>query len=210
VYSIINCSSSHRQKSSIRIRAALVLKCTDSFSDLNPHSSDSEEAAYQLPAGCLESPLHDVCEAQFKISRGFVPNQAYEMRRFGDYGIGCVFRSTPNSFLHHFVALQNACLAVRHNPFHCNPAIDLRQSRPRFDRAGPVCKYCRLLYSVSVWSPSPVGGVNGYLNVCALESDLPTGISGKRVIDVDSKYIRIPSTKERRSAQHGIRVFTEV
>jgi hypothetical protein len=52
--------------------------------------------------------------------------------------------------------------------------------------------------------------MSGYLDVHTLESDLPTGIFGQCIIDIASKYILIPSAKERGFAQQGIRFFTEV
>jgi hypothetical protein len=48
-----------------------------------------------------------------------------------------------------------------------------------------------------------------YLEICTLEADVPARILDKGVIDIVSKYIWIPSTKERGFAHQGVRFFPE-
>jgi uncharacterized protein (UPF0179 family) len=56
---------------------------------------------------------------------------------------------------------------------------------------------------------SRASGVRAYLEICALEADLPIKILDKGVVDVAPEHIRIPSAKERRLAQQGVCLFPE-
>jgi hypothetical protein len=95
--------------------------CAMRHSVFQPYDSTHSKFAYQLPAGCLGSPLvRGECECD-----DFVPNQAYEMRRLRDYRISHVLRSPPNGLLHKFVTLKNAFLTGWHDPLYRNPPVDL-------------------------------------------------------------------------------------
>ena len=46
-----------------------------------------------------------------------------------------------------------------------------------------------------------------YLDIRALEADIPTGILDKCVVDIVPEYFWIPSAKERGFAHQGVRFF---
>ena len=78
------------------------------------------------------------------------------MRRGHDLRIGHVFRSTPNSFLHEFVASKNAFLIRWNDPLHRNSLVNLWQNRPRLDTAGLVSEYHSFLFLVSADAATPL------------------------------------------------------
>ena len=133
---------------------------------------------------------------------------AHEMRSCRNQRVGRVFRSTPQCFLHQFVASQDAHTAGRDQPFHWNPFINMGYSRPRLITTGPVRKHCRLLYRTVSW-PFSCANLPAHLKVRTLESDLTTGVFNKSILYEGPKYIWIPRTKKRRFAHQGMRLFTE-